>query len=37
MLFKNNYEYWIANNKLFDDFRKQFAVIEIGKENFEEK
>ncbi|SDM00114.1 hypothetical protein SAMN05421813_104200 [Daejeonella rubra] len=37
MPFKYNYGYWIDNNLVLDDFRKQFAAIEISKENFEEK
>lgn len=35
MPFKNNYEHWINNNLVLDDFLKQFATIEISEENFE--
>jgi hypothetical protein len=37
MPFKNNYGYWIDNNLVLDDFRKQSAAIEISKDNFEGK
>jgi hypothetical protein len=37
MPFKKNYGYWIDNNLVLDDFRKQFAAVAISKENLEEK
>ena len=36
MPFKNNYGYWFVTDLMLDDFRKQFAAIEISRENFVE-
>ena len=33
----NNYGYWTDNNLLFEDFKKNFDVVEINKKEFEDK
>lgn len=36
MPFKNNYGYWIDNNLLLNDFKKNFVVSEISMKSFED-